>query len=279
MVMSKENGVRLDAREVPVDGPRPSLLPGIVARKTVCKCCGAASSLSGLVDFSRCGADLIAQKKIDPYVGFPIYYYRCDQCGFTFTSAFDEWSTEMFGLYIYNDDYPRHDPDYRDKRPTENAGTIAANFPEMAAVSVLDYGSGMGLLEEQLKRAGFTDVVSYDPYSAPTRPDRQFDAILSFEVFEHHPQPQALFADLVSLMKADGAVLLSTQLIGDEVHAVGVHNWWYCAPRNGHISFYSAKSLALLAARHGLRVASFNAGLHVIFGQRPPAWLAKFVGG
>ena len=275
--MSEHDEVSRNSGETQTVAPKPSLLPGMVSRKTLCKCCGVSSSLAGLVDFSRCGADVTANKKVDPYVGYPIYYYRCDSCGFTFTSAFDEWSTEMFGLYIYNDDYPRHDPDYLEKRPHENGQLILSNFPEMATVSVLDYGSGMGLLEKQLVQSGFVNVVSYDPYSASTRPDGQFDAILAFEVFEHHPQPQALFDDIVSLLKPDGAVLLSTLLIGEEVHAVGMHNWWYCIPRNGHISFYTAQSLALLAARHGLRVASFNMGMHVIYGNRPPAWLTKFL--
>jgi hypothetical protein len=53
------------------------------------KCCDGLAHLCGVVDFSRCGADVIAGTKVDPYVGVPIYYYRCEHCGFVFTKDLD----------------------------------------------------------------------------------------------------------------------------------------------------------------------------------------------
>jgi len=51
----------------------------------------------------------------------------------------------------------------------------------------------------------------------------------------------------------DGAVSDETRL-----------NWWYAAPRNGHISLYSRKSLEVLAAKFGLTYVSFSMGTHLL---------------
>jgi hypothetical protein len=42
-------------------------------------------------------------------------------------------------------------------------------------------------------------------------------------------------------------------------------DWWYVAPRNGHISIYSEACLQQLAARHDVKYFSLNDGLHVFF--------------
>ncbi|MGE8162800.1 class I SAM-dependent methyltransferase [Paraburkholderia sp. NPDC080076] len=238
------------------------------------------SRLCGLVDFSRCGADQAADKKIDPYVGVPIYYYRCDECGFIFTRAMDQWSTRDFANHIYNEDYARHDPAYLGERPKEHAQLIGENFPEIAQVPMLDFGSGLGLLEKELRSRGFTQIDSYDPYACDARkvPDlvQKYQTVVAFEVFEHHPQPQALMAELLKFIRDDGAILLSTATIGTKT-SENISDWWYCVPRNGHISFFSTRALAVLAKSHDLVVGSFNSDIHFFHrdGKVPP-WVRKY---
>ncbi len=48
--------------------------------------------------------------------------------------------------------------------------------------------------------------------------------------------------------------------------------WWYAAPRNGHVSLFSARSLGLLAARQGWATASFSADIHLFWRGDFPAW-------
>jgi SAM-dependent methyltransferase len=247
---------------------------------TPCKCCDHSSRLCGVVDFSRCGADHLAGRKVDPYIGVPIYYYRCDQCSCVFTRTLDEWTNQDFSVAIYNADYVRHDPDYMGKRPLENAELISRNFTEIAQANLLDFGSGLGLLEKELKKRGFTDVDSYDPFTSGEN-DRnalaaRYRTIVSFEVFEHHPQPKALMSELAAFLDDDGAILFSTLLASDSVVEQGIEKWWYCAPRNGHISFFTAQSLSRIGAEHGLSLASFSEGLHLFFKGHPPAWATKF---
>ena len=48
-------------------------------------------------------------------------------------------------------------------------------------------------------------------------------------------------------------------------------DWGYLAPRNGHVSLFSDKSLTVLLGAHGFRVLHLNDGLHVAF-REMPAW-------
>lgn len=251
----------------------------VVETESPCKCCTGTGRLCGVVDFSHCGADVRAGKKVEPYAGFPIYYYRCERCGFVFTCAFDRWSDRAFAEHIYNADYVRHDPDYTGARPKANAELIASSFPEMAHGRLLDFGSGQGLLEVELKTRGFSQVASYDPYTSPADASvlsTRYQVIVAFEVFEHHPAPHELLGSLREFLDEDGAILFSTLLATDEVVDAGITKWWYCVPRNGHISFYTPKALATLALQHGLKAGSFNEGVHFFYKQSVPSWATRY---
>ncbi len=245
-----------------------------VPRQSRCKCCDGPSVLSGLVDFSKSGADAFAGRKVEPYAGIPVYFYTCEACRFTFTHAMDAWEPGDFGHMIYNDDYVRHDPDYLSRRPVDNANLIEARFLPMLAHPVLDYGSGLGLLGKELRARGHAGMDGFDPFQPDqgALPQRSYRTICAFEVFEHHARPLELMTELGALLDADGAILLSTLLIDDAVLAGGVSNWWYCMPRNGHISFYSRRTLARLAERFGLRAGTFSEGLHFFCRGEVPEW-------
>src|SRR5580698_7926076 len=75
-----------------------------------CKICSAPSPLYGVVDFNKSCIEQQGRKL--PLSGHPIYFRRCQQCGFTFTTAFDGWDLDAFCRNIYNDEYVVVDPDY-----------------------------------------------------------------------------------------------------------------------------------------------------------------------
>ncbi len=252
----------------------------VAAAETACKCCGGASRLCGVLDFSVGGADRFAGRKVDPYVGLPVYYHRCERCGFVFTRAFDAWTPDDFAAHIYNDDYPRQDPDCTGARARDNAAMIARHFPSMAGQPTLDFGSGFGQLEHELAARGFGAIASWDPYHGTSRAqpaDGAYRNILAFEVFEHHPDPHALVATLLRYLDDDGAILVSTLLVSDAQVEAGIADWWYCLPRNGHISLFSDTALRTLADAHGLRMVSFNDGLHLFHRNAVPRWAAQYV--
>ena len=100
--------------------------------------------------------------------------------------------------------------------------------------------------------------------------------LVSFEVFEHHPQPHELMSNLKRFLAEEGTILFSTLLINDSVMSKGIENWWYCAPRNGHISLFTPKALVALGQRHGLKLSSFGEGLHFFHNGQIPDWARKF---
>lgn len=237
-------------------------------RPIPCKICGAPSPLFGLVDFHK--SCIEAQGKCLAPSGYPIYYRRCSQCGFAFTTAFDSWDWDDFRANIYNDDYIVVDPDFVELRPAGNAKLIANSFPAAkTSIRILDYGGGNGVLADRLCAAGFS-AMTYDPYSKCNEmPAEKFDLITCFEVLEHVPTPQDTIATMVSLLKQPGAILFSTLVQPKEFQAIGL-SWWYAGPRNGHVSLYSTQALALLFKPHGMRVASFTDNLHIAYAQKPP---------
>ena len=87
-----------------------------------CKICGHVALLYGVVDFNK-HCEIPNGVKL-PLSGIPVYYRRCDGCGFLFTDAFDHWSDEQFKANIYNESYSIIDPEYAAKRPNSSAETV-----------------------------------------------------------------------------------------------------------------------------------------------------------
>lgn len=135
----------------------------------------------------------------------------------------------------------------------------------------IDYGSGLGLLSKQMNEAGWRSC-AYDPYlDSQAKPEKRFDLVTVFEVFEHAPDPHALMADVQSLLKPDGLLFFSTLLSDGSIRPTPPLNWWYAAPRNGHISLYSAHSLRQLMAQHGFTLVSLSDLFHYAYSGKPPA--------
>jgi len=247
--------------------PIGALQPVASTDLAVCKICQGPSPLFGVIDFHK--SCIEAQGRRLALSGYPVYYRRCSVCLFTFTNAFDAWTHADFHEQIYNDDYIVVDPDFVELRPTGNAKALAETFQaSRASIDILDYGGGSGLTAKLLRRDGFS-AVTYDPFSEfDVMPAERFDLISCFEVMEHVPSPKDTVATMVSLLKGSGAILFSTLVQPAEFDGIGL-NWWYAGPRNGHVSLYSALSLARLFEPHGMHVSSFSEGVHIAYREIP----------
>ena len=210
--------------------------------------------------------------------GNMVDYYLC-QCGFCFCHEISGWDKAAFLHFIYNDDYALVDPDYLLARPRANADFLAQLFGIYGKrIRHLDYGGGNGQMVRMLKSQAWKST-SYDPFAnKDLSPESlgKFDLITAFEVFEHVPDPQVLMKSLAELLQPDGVILFSTLLSDGQIHPGGKLDWWYAAPRNGHISLYSRNSLCLLAQQHGFNLASRDAGLHLMY-TTLPAWAAPLI--
>lgn len=211
-----------------------------------------------------------------PLCGIPIYYHRCGRCGFIFTTAFDEFTNEDFLATIYNAEYLLVDPEFADRRPRGNAALLNSVFTEHKNISILDYGGGNGRLAALLRSNGFSSVDAYDPFITEfsVRPKKRYDCVVCFEVVEHSNRPLETFSDMDSFLEADGLLLFSTLLQPADIDQAGV-GWWYIAPRNGHVSIFSAAALAAALSPVGLHLGVFNAGMHAAC-RRVPAFARHF---
>lgn len=250
--------------------PSPTLppLPTREAFATVreCKCCGSPARLSGYADFDR---DCYGYNERRGQVsGIAVPYYRCAACEFAFTDSFDEWTDEDFQRHIYNDEYGLFDPNFAEVRPQTTAkrvGTIARN----KQTHILDYGCGSGRTIELLREAGYANVTGFDPYHAnPQQPQGgPFDFVICVEVAEHTTRPLQLFAELARFTAPHGVILLSTRDFS-EVKGRWVDDW-YVAPRNGHVSFYTQRTLKLLAASVGREYIKLDSFRHLLAPREP----------
>lgn len=227
--------------------------------------------MHGVVDFNKsCEID---RGLIVALSGMPIWYYRCGSCAFLFTQEFDRFSIADWRALVYNDDYLTVDPDYAGARAEANAPlvrTIAAQLgitdPNLAAIlmarpRILDYGSGGGTLTGLLADLP-ADLAAWDPLLAPgERPEGQFELVTAFEVFEHTVTPVETAREALSFVRAGGALLFST-LVLDDLPAQKTDHW-YVAPRNGHVSIHSTRSLDLMFGVLGWNVQHLTPNLHI----------------
>ena len=242
-----------------------------------CPVCDGRCAAAGTLDFNKSCEEL--RGKVLPRSGIGVRYFACGDCGFCFAPGMYGWTAEELARKVYNDAYTSIDPDWEEVRPRNNAVVLHEAFGNRApSIRHLDYGGGNGLLVRILAGKGWNSL-SYDPYV-----DREkrladlgrFDLVTAFEVFEHVQDVQALVRDLASLLVDDGVVLFSTLLSDGEIVPGQPLTWWYAAPRNGHISLYSSRSLAFLGAAAGFSFASLQENFHA-FWKRVPPWAAHLL--
>jgi hypothetical protein len=238
-----------------------------------CKICRHPAPFFDVVDLNKC-AGFYA---FGP-AGVPVDYHRCDECGFLFTPFFDDWSEDDFRRFIYNDDYVLVDPEYAAIRPVMVAEHLAQFLDGRQDARMLDYGAGSGLFADRMAELGFRNVASYDPFSMPTMPSGRFDIITCTEVIEHIPSPLAALEAMRPLLTDHACIILGETLQPTDIGAIR-GNWWYVAPRNGHVSTFADCTLAAVAGQLGL-IFHRGAGHHVLRtpGPGPLAEMAERFG-
>jgi SAM-dependent methyltransferase len=232
-----------------------------------CKVCGYDAHYFDAADFSQ-----TCLRTPFPEAGVAIPYFRCGNCNFLFTTAFDTWSQDDFLREIYNQDYEIIDPEFVSVRPLAAAFVLDAKIaPQKASVRLLDYGGGRGTFTRRMRELGYR-AASYDPFfkgEMEPREGERFDLIHCREVIEHTPDPRGFAADLLHYLDDEGVVFISTVVQPQDILQQRL-KWWYAAPRNGHISLFSHESLGMLWLEHGLQFGSFDEVRHIAWRGNPP---------
>jgi SAM-dependent methyltransferase len=143
-----------------------------------------------------------------------------------------------------------------------------AGLPDGAHTRVLDVGSGSGMLVYALSLSGLGDVTGVDPYTAGDRVlgtgarllrrelddvEGRYDLVMFHHSLEHVPDPLRTLKLAVSLLSADGRLLIRMPTVSSEAFERYGSQWvQFDAPR--HITIFSRNGMHMLAANAGLEV-------------------------
>lgn len=217
-----------------------------------CKICLGELKYIGSVPFDR------NNQEIPIIDNTPMEYYQCRKCDAICCPEMLKWSTKKLSEKIYNQDYIKYDPDYLDVRPKNYANALIGLFGNKKPKH-LDYGSGAGVMVEELKRYGW-DSVGYDPYSNNKKPTDRFQFISAIEVVEHSSDIDKTIKDMKQYLHSDGFIGFSTLLA---IPNIGI-DWTYIGARNGHINIQSEKSINIIAKNNGLHFHSTSINFHIL---------------
>ncbi len=207
---------------------------------------------------------------------YRIEYFRCNNCGFVQTEN-PYWLDEAYANPIATLDLGLLG---RNFRLAEITRRILKRVLKTTAPCV-DYGGGYGVFVRLMRDRG-SDFSHFDPlaqnlfaqhFTANT--DDEFLLATAFEVLEHLVDPHECFAKLDQLAPH---WLVTTEVI--DVPAPPLDSWWYYLPETGqHISFYSKKSLRLIASQYDRHLVSCGNGLHFFtkskWSERYIRWIMK----
>ncbi|MGL5271457.1 MAG: class I SAM-dependent methyltransferase [Selenomonadaceae bacterium] len=203
-----------------------------------------------------------------------ITYYQCISCGHIQTE-------EPFWL----------EEAYSDAIATSDVGMISRNIGLSRIVQVilnycfskeknfLDYGGGYGLFVRIMRDNGW-NFKWYDKYCTPLFiPEfckgaltNKYDVITAFELFEHFANP---VEEIAEIFKLTDNIIFSTNLLPEP--APQPDEWWYFALDSGqHISFYTRKSLMVLADKWNKHYTGVN-DIHIFLKEKIADWKIKLI--
>lgn len=153
--------------------------------------------------------------------GFP--FVHCHYCHLVFCPVMDTAKSVALyesGYHGINDGAPQQgwaDPAFLQP--------ALARLDPATPLNILDFGAGQSLVPKRLRARGHR-VLAIDviPPSEPhpdrftgdiltcALPEKEFDLIYSFQVFEHLPNPRPVLCKLLQLVKPDGYLFIHTDM-------------------------------------------------------------------
>lgn len=143
----------------------------------------------------------------------------------------------------------------------------------------LDHAGGYGLFVRLMRDLGF-DFSWWDRFSPNLAArgfeddrGRRYTAVTALEFLEHVPNPLGVLREFLGDRRAEAAILTTSLYRHGTVPG---SEWSYYSFETGqHISFFTERTMATMAAKLGVRYVG-HGNIHV-FMKRPPAWLAWYL--
>ena len=204
-----------------------------------------------------------------------VKYFRCSGCGFVQTEE-PYWLEEAYSSAITSIDIG---PVNRGVVMAETTKALILAFLD-ASAKFVDYGAGYGIFVRRMRDLGF-DFYYHDKYctnmfakgfDVNLDGSVKYELVTAFEVVEHLEEP---FLQLRQLRESAKNIFFTTEIIPSRYPKP--EEWWYYGLEHGqHISFFSRKSLYVLANRLGLNLYSYGS-LHLLTEKTISPRLFRFI--
>jgi hypothetical protein len=202
-----------------------------------------------------------------------VEYFKCGHCGFVQTEK-PFWLDEAYASAIAEIDIG---PVNRAIVMSEKTSALVLSFFN-AHAKFVDYGGGYGIFVRRMRDIGL-DFYYVDKYCQnqfargfeATVGDRQeYELLTAFEVFEHLEDP---VSEARTLLRYSPNIFFTTEVMPRNYPKPT--EWWYYALEHGqHISFFSRKSLSILAEQLNLKLYS-RGSMHLLTDKIIPARLYR----
>lgn len=191
---------------------------------------------------------------------YDVDYYKCKNCGFIQTEE-PFWLNEAYENAITSLDIGIIERNSILKIEVEKI----INYCFIDSKIFLDYAGGYGIFTRMMRDKGFNfyhqDIYCENLFAKHFElkdMDKYFfDLVTAFEVLEHFNNP---LDEIENIFKLGNNFIFTTELIPENF----TKDWMYIAPETGqHISFYTHKSLKIIADKFGFNVYSKNDFIHI----------------
>jgi 2-polyprenyl-3-methyl-5-hydroxy-6-metoxy-1,4-benzoquinol methylase len=212
----------------------------------------------------------------DSRYGLTLRLLRCADCGFTFAEAAEVG--ELVQLYEQLEDNAYEEG--LENRAVQMRWILKlCREVNPQTRTLLEIGSGIGLLVNEARKAGF-DATGVEPsrslvaaakrilgvellngtFPHPSLEGRRFDVVLVVDVIEHVSDPVELLRNTAAALTDEGLLVVVTPDAGSLAARLLGHRWWHF--RLAHVGYFNSSTM---------RKAAANAGLEIV-GKRRAVW-------
>jgi len=196
----------------------------------------------------------ICNKKTEPFFHEKtnITYYHCKSCEFISKSS--EYYQDLEGQKLR----------YNLHQNNEDSTGYRAYFQRFLDFTLnlipnvgraLDFGCGRTSLLAKMFEENGIPCDYYDPIYHPNIFSKNYDLVVSIEVFEHLHNPKKTFERLISMLPKGGYLAIQTEFHLNNLEAFKT---WYYHQDPTHIVFFTKKSFQVLASMHASVVVMDN---------------------